>query len=165
MVSRCSHRISPAVQSDIRSRKASLFRQHSSQPCRPLSSEPRHWRPNSAWHQSSQWLTSHSDHEVGSKHVHESKCPGQYLYLHIDSSSPPGTEISSGLVPGGKRCLIISWVKPAKLAFIARLRTSLLAGVRGGTSSESSSGTKVKYCIIKSVQTTNKSYFCYCLLT
>lgn len=71
MVSRCSHRISPAVQSDVKSRKASRSRPHSSLPCRPLRSEARQWSPNSAWHQSSQWLTSHSDHRVGSGHIYK----------------------------------------------------------------------------------------------
>lgn len=41
MISRCSHRISPAVQSDIRPRKVSRSRPHSSLPCRPFRSEPR----------------------------------------------------------------------------------------------------------------------------
>lgn len=74
MVSRCSHRISPAVQSDIRPRKSSRSRLHSWLPWRPLRSEPRQWRPNSAWHQSSQWFTSHSDHSVGSGHTQVHKC-------------------------------------------------------------------------------------------
>lgn len=43
-------------------------------------------------------------------------------------------------VPGGRWQAIRSWVKPAKLASTARLRTSLLLGVRGGMSRASSSG-------------------------
>lgn len=98
MVSRCSHRISPAAQSDIRPRKASLSRQHSSLPCRPLSSEPRPWSPNSAWHQSSQWFTSHSDQEVGSEQEqeeeHQWNCPEQGLhFLTCDPSSHTRQEV------------------------------------------------------------------------
>lgn len=48
-------------------------------------------------------------------------------------------------VPCGKWWFILSWANPAKLAFTARLRTSLLVGERGGTSRVSSSGTTIKY--------------------
>lgn len=68
MESRCSHRISPAVQSDVRLRKVSRSRLHSSPPWSPLRSGPTQRSPNSAWHQSNQWFTSHWDHSMGSGH-------------------------------------------------------------------------------------------------
>lgn len=43
-------------------------------------------------------------------------------------------------LPFGKWWRIISWANPAKLLFTAWLRTSLLAGVSGGTSRRSSPG-------------------------
>ena len=100
MVSRCSHRISPAVQSDVKLWKSSRSRPHSSLPCKPLRSEPRQWSPNSAWHQSSQWFTSHSDHRVGSEHKYKPVNLQLWRYHIFISSTPlikaPSTELFCG---------------------------------------------------------------------
>lgn len=147
MVSRCSHRISPAVESDSRPRKASWSRPHSSLPSRPLRSEPRQQSPNSAWHQSSQWFTSHFDHNLGSKYT--CTCINNRVgntWQLIKAPTPT--------VPCGKWQLILSWVKPAKLAFTAWVKTSLLVGVRGGTSRTSNSGTKVMFTLYNTLKTT-----------
>ena len=108
MVSRCSHRISLAVQSDVKLWKSSRSRPHSSLPCKPLRSEPRQWSPNSAWHQSSQWFTSHSDHRVGSEHVYKRINLHLWRYWIFISSTPlikaPMTELLCG--GGGSICTL-----------------------------------------------------------